>query len=64
MKALTPVANTSSLFCSRIKHGADNHKARRDGTFTHSEDEAGGEETGKVLASGMAAQSNSPDEYV
>lgn len=61
---LTPITNTNGLLISGVKHGTDNHEARRDGTFTHSEDEAHGEETGKVLASCMAAQSNSPDEYV
>jgi hypothetical protein len=52
---LTPIANASSLLCPRVKHGTDNHKARRDGALTHPEDETNGEETGKVLASGMAA---------
>ena len=52
---LTPITNTSSLLCSRVKHGTDDHEARRDRTFTHSEDKTDGEETRKVLASGMAA---------
>jgi len=53
--ALTPITNTSSLLSSRVKHGTDNHEARSDRTFTHSEDETDGEETSKVLASGMTA---------
>lgn len=61
---LTPVTNTNSLLLSCVKHGTDNHEARSDGAFAHSEDEADGEETSKVLASCVATQSNSPDEYV
>ena len=53
--ALTPITNTSSLLCSRVKHGTDKHEARSDRTFTHSKNEPDGEETGKVLASGMGA---------
>ena len=62
--ARTPITNTSSLLCSRVKHGTDNHETRRDGPFTHPEDETDGEETRKVLASSMTTHSNSPDEYV
>ena len=52
---LTPISNASSLLCPRVKHGTDDHKARSDGALTHPEDETNDEETGKVLASGMAA---------
>jgi hypothetical protein len=62
--ALTPITNTRSLLSPRVKHRTDNHEARSDRTFAHSEDETDDEETRKVLASGMATQSNCPDEYV
>ena len=52
---LTPTTNTSCVLSPRVKHATNNHEARRDGTFTYSEDKTSGEETGKVLASGMAA---------
>jgi hypothetical protein len=51
---LTPITNTSCVFSPGVKHGTDNHKARRDGTFTDPENETNYEETGKVLASRMA----------
>jgi hypothetical protein len=54
MKALTPITNTNRLFSPCVKHGTDNQKTRRDGTFTNSEDETTSKETGKVLASRMA----------
>jgi predicted RecA/RadA family phage recombinase len=38
-----------------IKHGTDNHEASRDGTFTYPKNETDNEETGKVLASRVAA---------
>jgi hypothetical protein len=62
--ALTPITNTDSVLSSRVKLETDNHEARSDKTFTHSEDESDGEEAGKALASGMTAQSNGPDECV
>jgi len=52
------------VLASRVKHGADNHEARCDGTFTHSKNETDGEKTGEILASSMATQGDSPDEYV
>ena len=52
---LTPITNTGRVLSPRVKHRTDNHKARRDGTFTHPENETNGEETGKVLAGRMAA---------
>jgi hypothetical protein len=61
---LTPITNTNSVLFPRVKHQTDNHEARRDGTFAHAEDETDNEETGEVLASGMATQSNSPDKDV
>jgi hypothetical protein len=61
---LTPITNTGRVLSPRIKHGTDNQKSRRDGTFTDSENETSGEETGKAFASRMATQSNTPDEYV
>jgi hypothetical protein len=54
IKYLTPITNTGRVFSSSIKHQTDDHEARRDGTFTHAEDETDGEETSEVLASGMA----------
>jgi hypothetical protein len=42
------------MLSTRVKHGTDNHKARRDGAFTYPENETSNEETGKVLASRMA----------
>jgi hypothetical protein len=51
---LTPITNTSCVLAPRVKHGTNNHEARRDGTFTNSEDETTSKETGKVLASRMA----------
>jgi hypothetical protein len=53
IKILTPITNTDRLFSPCVKHGTNNHKARCDGTFTNSEDEATRKETGKVLASRM-----------
>ena len=53
--ALTPITNAGCVFSPRVKHGTNNHEARRDGTFTYSEDKTNGEKTGKVLASRMAA---------
>ena len=61
---LTPITNTGRVLSPRIEHRTDNHKSRRDGTFTDSKDETNGEETGKAFASRMATQSNTPDEYV
>ena len=61
---LTPITNTSRVLPPRVKHGTNNQKSRRNGPFTDSENETNGEETGKVLASRMATQSNTPDEYV
>jgi hypothetical protein len=61
---LTPITNTNSVLFPCVKHQTDNHEARRDGTFTHAEDETDNEETGEVLASGMTTQSNSPDKDV
>jgi hypothetical protein len=52
------------VFSPRVKHGTDNHKSCRDGSFTDSENKPNDEETGKVLASCMATYSNTPDEYV
>jgi hypothetical protein len=54
IKVLTPITNTNRLFSPCVKHGTNNHKPRRDGTFTNSEDETTSKETGKVLASRMA----------
>ena len=51
---LTPITNTNGLFSPCVKHGTNDHKPRRDGTFTDSEDEATSKETGKALASRMA----------
>ena len=50
---LTPITNTSRVLSPSIEHRTDNHKARRDRTFTDPENEADGEETGKVFASRM-----------
>ena len=61
---LTAITNTSRVLSPGVKHGTDNHKARHEGTFTYSKNKTSGKETSKVLASCMAAQSNSPDEYV
>ena len=52
------------MFSPRVKHGADNHISRRDGTFTDSENETNDEEAGKILASRMATQSYTPDKYI
>ena len=52
---LTPITDTSCVLSPRVKHGTNNHEARRDGTFTNSEDETTSKETGKVLASRMTA---------
>jgi hypothetical protein len=52
--SLTPITNTNSVLSPSIKHRTDDHKARRDGAFAHSEDETDGKETSEVLASGMA----------
>jgi hypothetical protein len=41
------------MLSSCVEHGTDDHEARRDGTFTDSEDEADGKETSEVLASSM-----------
>jgi len=54
IEVLTPITNTNRLFTPCVKHGTDNHKPRRDGTFTDSEDETTSKETGKILASRMA----------
>jgi hypothetical protein len=51
---LTPINNSSRVLSPRIKHGTDNHKSGRDGTFTDSENETNGKETCKVLASRVA----------
>jgi hypothetical protein len=51
---LTPITNTGRVLSPRVKHRTDNKKARRDGTFTNSENETNCEETGEVLASRMA----------
>jgi hypothetical protein len=61
---LTPIANTSSMFSPCVKHRADNHETCCDRPLTHTKDESNNEETGEVLASGMTAQSNSPDKNV
>jgi hypothetical protein len=61
---LTPITNTSRVLSPSIEHRTDNHKARRDRTFTDSKDETNGEKTGKAFASRMATQSNAPDKYV
>ena len=61
---LTPIANTGSVFTPRVKHRADDQEASCDGPFTHTKDESNNEETGEVLASGMTAQGNGPDENV
>ena len=53
IRVLTPITNTSRELSPRIKHGTDNHKSRRDGTFTNSENETNDKETGKVFASRM-----------
>ncbi len=50
---LTPITNTTCVLSPRVKHGADNHEARRDGIFTNSEDKTTSKETGKALASRM-----------
>jgi hypothetical protein len=60
MIVLTPITNTSCVLSPRVKHGTDNHEARRDGTFTNSEDETTSKETGEVLTSRMATLSNTP----
>ena len=51
---LTPVPNTSRLLTPRVKHGADNQKARRNGPFAYPEDETTNKETRKILAGRMA----------
>ena len=53
IRVLTPITNTSRELFPRIKHGTDNHKSRRDGTFTNSENKTNDKETGKVFASRM-----------
>jgi hypothetical protein len=52
---LTPTTNASRVLSPRVKHGTDDHKTCRGGTFTDSEDETKYEEASKVLASRMAA---------
>jgi hypothetical protein len=54
IKVLTPITNTDRLFFPCVKHGTNNHKPRRDGTFTYSEDETTSKETSKILASRVA----------
>ena len=61
---LTPIANTSSMFFPCVKHRADNHEPRCDRSFTHAKNESNNEEAGEVLASGMTAQGDRPDENV
>ena len=64
MTVLTPISNSSRVLSSRVKHGTDDHKTCRDGTFTDSEDETKNAKTSKVLASRMAAYKDAPDEHV
>ena len=52
---LTPVTNTGRVLPPRVKHGTDDHKTRRNRTFTNSEDKTTSKETSKVLASRMTA---------
>jgi hypothetical protein len=52
--SLTPITNPNSVLSPSIKHRTDDHEARGDGAFAHSEDETDGQETSEVLASGMA----------
>jgi len=54
MIILTPITNTSRVLFPRVKHGTNDQKTRRDGTFTNPEDEASSEETSKALASCVA----------
>ena len=61
---LTPITNTSSVFSPSVKHRAGNHETRCHRPLTHSKNESGSEETSEVLASGMTAQRNGPDENV
>jgi hypothetical protein len=61
---LTPITNTSSVLSSCVKHRADNHETRCDGPLTHTKNESNSEETSEVLASGMTAHCNGPDENV
>ena len=61
---LTPVTNASRVLSPCVKHRTNDHKTCSDGTFTDSEDETKYEETSKVPASRMAAQSDAPREYV
>src|ERR1700761_3962164 len=61
---LTPIANTGSVFSPCVKHRTDNHATCCDGSLTHTKNEPNSEETSEVLASGMTAQCNGPDENV
>ena len=63
-RLLTPITNTSSVFSPCVKHRVDNHEPRCDGPLTHTKNESNSEETSEVLASGMTAQCNGPDENV
>jgi len=59
-----PVTNTSRLLLPCVKHGADDHETCCDATFTHPKDETNSEEAGKILASSVTAQSDSPYEDI
>jgi hypothetical protein len=61
---LTPIANTSGVLFPCVKHRADNHEPCCDGPLTHAKNESNDEETGEILASGMTAQGDGPDENV
>ena len=41
------------MLSSGVKHGADNHESRCDGTFTYSKDETDSEKTSEILARSM-----------
>ena len=63
-KRHTPIADTQSLLRARVKHRTDDHEPRGDRAFAHAKNETDSEETAKILACCMRAQSYAPNEDV
>lgn len=61
---LTPITNTTGLFCASIEHGSDDHETGGDGAFADTEEKANGKEGTKGGAGSMAAEDDCPQEDV
>lgn len=57
---LTPISDSHRLLRAGVEHGGDDHETRGYRAFTCAQNESCDEQTAKILASSVAAESNAP----